>query len=198
MELEAELEELQQSVAQPEAGFSLNWQMVDGYNSTVQVTMRTAHVADWPDVMKRRKEFMEQATKNGWNVPGRLPSAAAPVAAVAQPAAPNGHAPTAAKPAPAAGEVLTLVAASMEVTPKPDGKVELKFFEAGHKYPDIYANGTVENMLKLLAPTGDWTADLLSTATSYDGLAYTVRYTLSKKLNSKGNPYKDIVNITAA
>lgn len=181
---------------QPEAGFSLNWQMVDGYNATVQVTMRTGNLSDWPSVLTQRKDFMENATKNGWGIPGK-PTAQAPAAAVAQASTP---ATPAAKPAEAAPvarangkEIVTLMAARMEVEPKPEGKVQLRFYEAGHKFPDLYANGTVENMLKLLAPTGQWTEEHLATAASYD-FVHPVRYTLGKP-NSKGNPYKDIVNL---
>jgi hypothetical protein len=195
---EKDMIEMPFEVAEPEAGFSLNWQMVDGFNATVQVTMRTAHVYNWPDVMKHRADFMEKAVAKGWNVPGRLPSATPP-AAVATTATPTAPRPSAAlAPVQPSGgkEILTLVATKMEVMPKPDGKVELKFFEQGHKFPDIYATGAVENMVKLLTPTGQWTAEMLSQATTYEGLAYTVRYTLGK-LNSKGNPYKDIVNLSA-
>lgn len=181
-------------VAQPEAGFSLNWQMVDGYNATVQVTMRTARIEDWPDVLQRRAAFMKLATDKGWGIPGRPAGVSpAPLTTTSSTVATK---PASTNPQPPANgkAVETLLATKMEVTPKPDGKVELKFYGAGHKFPDIYANGSVENMVKLLAGNGDWTAEHLAAANTYDS-EFTIRYTLSAKLNSKGNPYKDVLSI---
>jgi hypothetical protein len=191
-------DELIEQVAQPEAGFSLNWQMVDGFNATVQVTMRTAQVGDWPDVMKRRAEFMKRATENGWGVPGQR------VNTVQTQTAPNANGTGAPKigtpPAVAATngggkEILAIAVTKMVVSHRPDGKVELGFFAPGHQYADLKYIGTLENAYRLIAPAGNWTPDQLQEPGEFP-VAMTVRYTLGKP-NSKGNPFKDILNVAA-
>src|SRR3990167_6871415 len=178
--------ELVADLAQPEAGFSLNWQMFDKLGGPVQVTMRAALVVDWPAVMVERARFVQAALEKGWTQPTRPPAAEAHRAAAPGRAAP---------PVAAAAWLLELVATKLEVTPKPEGRVELKFYSTGHKFPDLYANGSAENMAKMLASTGGWTVDEhLRKAASFD-VNMRVKYTLSKKLNSKGNPFKDIVAV---
>jgi len=81
------------------------------------------------------------------------------------------------------------------VTPKPDGKATVEFFATGRKFADIYATQKIESLVELFG--GGWRAEHFASAVTYDvGLA--VAYTLSDKLNSKNNPYKDIVGITEA
>src|SRR3990167_8838033 len=167
--------ELVADLAQPEAGFSLNWQMFDKLGGPVQVTMRAALVVDWPAVMVERARFVQAALEKGWTQPTRPPAAEAPKAAAPGQAAPPPP-PTGATQA--ASGLLELMATKMEVTPKPEGRVELKFYSAAHKFPDLYANGSTENMAKLLAPTGAWTVDEhLSKAASFD-VNMRVKYTL--------------------
>jgi hypothetical protein len=182
--------ELHEIVSQPEAGFSLNWQMVDTLGATVQVTMRTARVAEWPDVMKHRAAFLQKATEKGWAVPSKLPNLPSP--------APQ---PTASAPAPALAQAssngngaLVLDSARMEVVPGADGKSEVKFYADGHQYPDLYTKRTPAQLAVLLQPTGQWTPDHFTKAGTH-AVPMRIEYKLSDKKNSKGNPYKDIVAV---
>lgn len=83
-------------------------------------------------------------------------------------------------------EIHELKFVKVEVVPKPDGKSELRFYEAGHKYPDIYATRATEK----------WIDELGWDETAFVSAAYDAKgvagYVLSDKLNTKGNPYKDI------
>jgi len=91
----------------------------------------------------------------------------------------------------------TINAVKMSVTPRADGKVEVKWFAAGHTYPDIYATKTVEALCDLLKATGQWTPAHFGAVAEYL-VPMTIRYVNSEKLNSKGNPYKNIVAVLAA
>jgi len=94
----------------------------------------------------------------------------------------------------------------LKVSPRDDGKVDLKFFEFGArakglKYPAISSSRKPEACVAMMAdvPTPDmeaWTIAHFAQAGSYD-VSCVLGYTLSDKLNTKGNPYKDIVSIRA-
>ena len=106
------------------------------------------------------------------------------------------------KPATTNGEkqILKLAVSKVEIVPKPDGKAELKFYGAGHKYPDLYATRSIA----VWAEEIGWDVSAFAAAITYDttdvGKSPTmeVGYTLSDKLNTKGNPYKDIDYIKMA
>lgn len=99
--------------------------------------------------------------------------------------------------APAAnGSAKTIHAVFMGVQPKPDGKVTIEWFCDGHKYADIYTTRSIESAVNLLATTGSWTADHLKEAVRYK-VNHLITWKDSEKLNSKGNPYKDLLSITA-
>ena len=173
-----------------EAGFSLNWQMVDKHGASVQVTMRTAVVGEWSSVMTSRAIFVSKALEAGWAFPGGAKPQAAPT---------NGGSPIA-KPAPkaqaAAGSsgsskaVQELHVIKVEITPKPDSKAEIKFFTAGHKFPDLYATRTTAQWVEDL----NWEESIFGAAAEYSEKLL-VGYTLSDKLNTAGKPYKDIAYI---
>jgi hypothetical protein len=194
-----------------EAGFSLNWTMLDADGCNVQITMRAAHVTGWKDVMVERHGFIARALKAGWTTrgvkaaPETTPAERAadlghaapsqPAAAQApKPANGNGHAPVSQAPVAAGKQVIELVAAKVEIAPQPDGKVKLNFFEAGHKYPDIYAVKPAAAWSQML----NWDVAEFGKVQAFEGLAMKVGYTLSDKLNSVGNPYKDLAYIKAA
>jgi hypothetical protein len=85
----------------------------------------------------------------------------------------------------------------MEVIPKPDGRVDLKFYDPnpGMKYAVLSVNNwTVESALKLLEPTGAWEADHLAKANQFT-VNYKAFYVLSEKTNTKGLPYKNVVRL---
>lgn len=91
----------------------------------------------------------------------------------------------------------TLQVSKMVVTPKPDNKVELQLFEAGHKYADLYHNGTVAQVLTALSGTGlDWKEEHLKTANEFN-VSFFADWRNSEKLNKNGKPYKNIVGYRA-
>ncbi len=91
-------------------------------------------------------------------------------------------------------ELQTLEVVKMETTPKPDNKVELKLYAANHQYPDLYHNGTVDQVLAALSATGlEWKREQLTVAASYD-VKFLADWRNSEKLNKNGKPYKNIVN----
>jgi len=91
-------------------------------------------------------------------------------------------------------ELQTLEVVKMETTPKPENKVELKLYAANHQYPDLYHNGTVEQVLAALSGTGlEWKREQLTVAASYD-VKFLADWRNSEKLNKNGKPYKNIVN----
>jgi len=78
------------------------------------------------------------------------------------------------------------------VTPKPGEKVELQLFGHGHKFPDLYHNGEIKQVLAALTGTGlQWTADMLRTANEFN-VTFFADWRNSEKLNGNGKPYKNI------
>jgi len=122
--------------------------------------------------------------------PESVPNATQPDAP-AQPAIPI----AANKPAP--DGVKEFIAVKFEIVPRADGKAEMKFYEAGHKFPDLYSVMSLEYCVKNMEKTGEWTEQHFKQAATYD-VNYRVKWKNSDKLNSKGNPYKDIVSIEPA
>jgi hypothetical protein len=92
----------------------------------------------------------------------------------------------------------TLEVVKVVVTPKPDSKVELQLFGAGHKFPDLYHNGTVAQVLAALSGTGlEWTEDHLKVASDFSS-HFLADWRNSEKLNKNGKPYKNIINYRSA
>ena len=188
-----------------EAGVSFNWQMLDKDGCAFQVTMRSAYAADWKYLMTVRAEFMDKAQAHGWTFPKRadiaplIPAPATP----AQKQVETGQGAPEPAPVPVAApkvdgtnnkQIQELVAVKVEVTPKPDGKAELKFYGPGDKYPRLYATRAAEAWTSLLG----WAASNFAAANAFvtgpDGkpIHMTIGYTLSDKMTQKGTPYKDI------
>ena len=129
--------------------------------------------------------------KFGWTTE----QAGAPKAQASQPAQPT-SAPSA--PANVDTSINTLEVVKVVVTPKPDDKVELQLFGSGHKYADLYHNGTVKQVLAVLGTTGlTWTEEHLRTAQEFNVTFY-ADWRNSEKLNKNGKPYKNIVNYRPA
>lgn len=106
-------------------------------------------------------------------------------------------APPASVPAvPAVPAQGILRAVKMDIAPRADGKVDIKFFGEGHKYADLMRVATVEQAIQFLSPVGAYTAQHLSVTASYQ-VNLDVRWAESDRRNSKGNPYKDILDIKA-
>lgn len=116
------------------------------------------------------------------------------------------EAPTANAPAPQAvvgnmpvidTSINTLQVAKVIVTPKPDNKVELQLFEQGHKFADLYHNGTVSQVLTALTGTGlEWKEEHMRTASEFN-VSFFADWRNSEKLNKNNKPYKNIVGYRA-
>jgi hypothetical protein len=123
--------------------------------------------------------------------PAPAPSQSAPVPA-------NHNSQTPQQPLPADGFAPgsgLIRAVKLEIVPEMDDKVTLKFYETGHQYPDITTKRVTERALELLQSTGDgWRIEDLQRASTRN-IRYGIRYRESDKRNSRGNPYKDIVDI---
>lgn len=114
-----------------------------------------------------------------------------------QPAAPSAPAP---HPQSIVGNmpvqdtsINTMEIKRVKVEPQPDGKIKVSLFADGHKWPDLYMTQKLDATLKALAQTGyEWTPEFLSKVSEYD-MSFYADWRNSDKLNSKGNPYKNIV-----
>ena len=192
----------------PEAPASLNFYAVTQKGWNLQFTLRDT---DELALMKRFAQlttWLEERHVSPKAV-GQQPAAVAAPAPTnggaeqrtQPPPAPMGVPAPAPAPAPGAAPVAkggTFQAVKMEVTPKPDGKAELKFYAAGHRYPDLTSTQSIDRLLQYLAHTGDaWTVQHLSVANTFD-ISYAVTFEFSEKLNSAGKPYKNLVDIEAA
>ena len=179
----------------PESQFSMNWQMIDGYGGNVQITMRATRLAEWGDVLKARKEFCTTAQEHGWTFPGALkPTATAPSPIVAPPGVQLVVTPPPVAPAvQAAAGVQTLTAASMKVTPLPEGKVKIEFWNPGREWAEITATKTPEQAAAMLG--SGWTVAHFKTAQVY-ALPVTIEWRNSERLNRAGKPFKDILKVT--
>jgi hypothetical protein len=113
---------------------------------------------------------------------------------------PNVPAPVTGAPAPQAhtqssnGGTFHIV--KMQIEPRADGKVNIKFFEVGHQYPDITAVKTPAEGAVLLQPLGGYTPAHM-VAGEYN-ITAAIEWVASYKMNSKGNPYKNIKSIKPA
>lgn len=131
---------------------------------------------------------------------GAQPRADPPAPAVtAAPGAPATPAPVA-PPAPAQPQASgpeSIIATRLVVVPQAEGKSKIEFYADGHKFPDLSVTRKLAELRNMLRLVGEWTDAHLSAAGDY-GVKYRVEYTLSSKLNSKGNPYKDIAGVHPA
>jgi hypothetical protein len=123
-------------------------------------------------------------------VPAAVPAVPTVPALPAVPAAPK-----AVEPVQEEGNVIT--ASKLVVTPRPDGKVSLAFFAEGHKWADITKVCSVEQAVAFLTPIGGFTAEHLKAVATYEPILAHITWVESDKKNAAGNPYKDIVSITA-
>lgn len=183
-----------------EAPCSLNTYGVTSKGWNIQITLR----ADTPDaLMERFGAWTRKADHYGITpkAVGPQPVAVlsqAPAAPAAQPAQ-NGTAPAKA-PAPAAPAVPAvalrqqLVIERLEIAPRPDGKVDCKFFAAGRKFADVTGVWAPEVAARMLAETGAWTPEHFKDPGTY-AFPGVVEWEPSEKLNAKGNPYKNIIAV---
>ena len=157
-------------------------------------------------------DVINYAKGKGWNPYKKVSSAPAMQKAQAAPSVPSVPAvpavpavATGASPAPVPSNEPVLVpleenvinAVKLVVTPRPEGKVSLAFFSEGHKWADITKVCSIEQAIATLAPIGGFTAQHLQAVATYEPISARISWVESEKLNSAGNPYKNIVSITA-
>lgn len=80
----------------------------------------------------------------------------------------------------------------VEVQPRPDGKVTVSLFQAGHKFADLKMVGTAEQMAARFG--GGWQKEHFAQVASYN-VSLKVAWQNSTNLNSQGNPYKNVTGI---
>jgi hypothetical protein len=121
------------------------------------------------------------------------------------PSAGPAGAPAAGKPAPAApsnnngnGSVNGVIHATrLKIVPEEGDKVSLQWFAPGHEFPDIQSKRGTAKALELLQSSGEaWEENHLARVGSFN-VKHAIYWRASEKLNPKGNPYKDIVEIRA-
>ena len=200
-EFAAQMARLKDACPPAESPISMNWTMYDKRGVQVQITMRAGVDAEIiKQVFNARAEFVEQVLKEerGWTVP---------VAPKPAPAAKENKAVAILKEVGAAPQVIAAAmqatahikpvmeirAVHMTVEPKAGGKVNVNFFGNDRKMPhnqfaDIYVTRTAEQLAKDMA----FLDPEVFTGPGEYGVEMLIGYTLSDKLNSKGNPYKDI------
>lgn len=98
----------------------------------------------------------------------------------------------------AEGQINTMTIEKVKVTPKPEGKVELSLFGQGHAFADMHYTAPVAELLEKMAATNiDWQPEDFALATEYR-CVFVVKWKQSQKLNTNGNPYRDIVEFLPA
>ena len=189
----------------PESGCSVNVSFVVNDEGTTltggQLTLRADRYDQALDVMSYLAHLM---TERKWKI------AAAPKPA---PAAKENKAVAILKEAGAAPQVIAAAtqapahikpvlevrAVHMTVEPKPGGRVNVNFFGNDRKQPhnqfaDIYVSRAAEQLAKDMA----FLDPEVFTGPGEYAIEMLVGYTLSDKLNTKGNPYKDVQYIKQA
>jgi len=136
-----------------EAGFSLNWQMIDANGSPVQVTMRGATADEWKKVVRERSAFIQAATNTGGWKFANAPKQASNLDAVEFPPSRPAPAPSAPAQTNGNGSELSKRINVIKVLPQPGDKVNIEFWATGRKYAELYAKGwALDRAKKLLAP----------------------------------------------
>lgn len=85
----------------------------------------------------------------------------------------------------------------MKVTPRADGKVDLEFFEANHKWADVKSTKTPADSALLLQPIGAWTPQHFAAVGEYQ-IDCMIDWKPSTNLNKNGQPYKNIAAVRMA
>lgn len=115
------------------------------------------------------------------------------------------QAPAAPAPAPPAGPPAggtTFRCVRIEVQPQPTGSSKIEFFgndrkPGGNEFPTLAAYWDAVRAVNMFKETGPWTEEHFTKAAAYT-VNYDVTWVNSDKLNSRGNPYKNVVKITKA
>jgi hypothetical protein len=92
-----------------------------------------------------------------------------------------------------------VIASTMKVAPRADGKAEVGFFASGHKFADIKITKTFAELSALLtgATGAEWTAGHFGVIAEYP-VSFRITWVPSTNLNKDGNPYKNLAKIENA
>lgn len=116
------------------------------------------------------------------------------------PAAPGSPPPERSNPAAtttAAGAPNVIYAVKLEITPKPDGKVTLAWFSAGHRFADITKTCPIGTAVDLLQSTGeDWRTADVSASRVVSPIRHAVAWHDGKPKAQGGGFYKDIDSVS--
>lgn len=113
-----------------------------------------------------------------------------PASAPAAPRTPAPRPPVQSQPAQPKGGLLNVV--KVEIKPRGDGTTQVDLFGAGRKFADLHLYGDPEALADRFG--AGWQPEHFETPASYN-VALKVNWVESEKLNSKGNPYKDVTDI---
>lgn len=130
----------------------------------------------------------QPARPQGAPAPAATSQAPPPAGAPAAPGAPT----TPAVQQGVGGE-LKLQIAKVKVVPRTND-TEVQLFGVGHKWPDLRTWGTPEELVERFAVVAGFQANDFQRAQEFN-LTCDAVYTLSEKVSSKGNPYKDLVRV---
>lgn len=132
--------------------------------------------------------------KYGWQVENPNPCAESPTP-------PAAKGPIEKKPVqktPVEGQINTSAVERIKVTPQPEQKAELAIFFKGHAFADMHYTATVADLVQRMAATNiPWEESDFTVANEFR-CEFVVKWKESKKLNTKGNPYRDIVEFLPA
>lgn len=133
--------------------------------------------------------------KYGWSVENPIPAPAVPE----QPTQKVAKGPIEKKPLQQPeGQINTLAVERIKITPKPDSKAEVSIFGKGHAFADMHYTAPIEELVKRMATTNiAWEPEDFSVANEFR-CEFVVKWKESKKTNTNGNPYRDIVEFLPA
>lgn len=152
-----------------------------------QLTIRAADSESFVKKVDGLMKWLDSRTDKALNVDPPAPTVTTPA-----PLIPGMTGAT----VPAASSVQTIHAIKLQIEPRPDGKVNLNFFESGHQYPDIKATKTTAEAVSMLQPLGAWT--IAHMVASEYAINAVIDWKPSTTLNKNGKPYKNIVSIAPA
>lgn len=219
LSLESTINTYAESNAIPEAGGIAFTEFEGEHGGVLHVTARAPHPTRAVQMVLESLDYLRSLQPNvKWRIPGGKAPAPAPPAAPAQTAQqaplPSGdpgepqyvdvQTGESAPAPPAAGWAggqaqQVMVITKIEITPKPDARVDVFLYAPGHRFPDLRINNwTAQSVLEnIFAPNTGWDLAKLQAAGEYVG-NWNVTWENSTRLNTKGVPYKDVKEIAAA
>ena len=109
----------------------------------------------------------------------------------------GGAAPAPAGPPAQSSEPNVIKIDRIVIKPQPNGQADLEFWQTGRKFPELKQRGTPDRLVSLMAPTGAWKPEHFAKASDV-AASLLVTCEPSKNLNTKGEPYKNVVKVRRA